>query len=604
MNRAALEHVIQGQAERNVMKATQSHYLSKLRVMTGLLNEAEPAIRNEALEIVDGDVRKHTGDAKHIYVLKLPMSADTAKLLFAYISINRHLAKSSRRKKKRSSFEINQENACTTSAPSTGDSIMNERDLNPGQNVVTVSAQTYQNYKSALRWWHEYDSPNMSKVGHVWPVEVDRAICAAIATYKRDIGLKKRNGIMKVRDGKLPYNLYGYKTICAHFMSKIPTARSQSWHEGLFASLFTKLSVNTIGRSDNIDDILTCNMDWINDALTIVFGTTKVDQTGTKTTDMKRLYANPFMPEVCVILDLAVYVWCKHCTSTEDAEYVFDGADQEKRYYNLLVQAVEKDIDSSLDLGCAREDIGTHSNRKFAESTSVSRIDGPSRTQVCLRAGQGVGRTQDCYMFSEDDGDALVGRTVAQLKLNADEFDVLPPHWCNAAVIQLNEYGWGNILPSYNYYCEGFQRIIRMLFASLVYHHHEGNIKRLYHPRHPIHCQPIFTDPTLLNSLKDKVLLCHQYCTDTGMSAEGVPGIILISREIRNFKAEVDKDKSSVLQRLGVVEETLSQKLRELHMTQLSQAVKSHRTGLAQHEACGTVKSSQSINDSINRPLF
>lgn len=43
--------------------------------------------------------------------------------------------------------------------------------------------------------------------------------------------------------------------------------------------------------------------------------------------------------------------------------------------------------------------VGTHSNRKFAESTSVSRIDGPSRTQVCLRAGQGVGRTQDCYMF-------------------------------------------------------------------------------------------------------------------------------------------------------------------------------------------------------------
>ena len=37
-------------------------------------------------------------------------------------------------------------------------------------------------------------------------------------------------------------------------------------------------------------------------------------------------------------------------------------------------------------------------------------------------------RTQDCYIFQKADGDALVGRTVAQLQFTADEFDVLPPH--------------------------------------------------------------------------------------------------------------------------------------------------------------------------------
>jgi hypothetical protein len=92
---------------------------------------------------------------------------------------------------------------------------------------------------------------------------------------------------------------------------------------------------------------------------------------------------------------------------------LFDGEDQNKRYYNILMKAMDE-IPREVDLGCPRADIGTHSNRKFAESTSVSRIDGPSRTQVCLRAGQGVGRTQNCYMFSENDGDCLVGRTVAR----------------------------------------------------------------------------------------------------------------------------------------------------------------------------------------------
>ena len=59
-----------------------------------------------------------------------------------------------------------------------------------------------------------------------------------------------------------------------------------------------------------------------------------------------------------------------------------------------------EEVDEEI-LGCLREDIGTHSNRKFSESTSASRVDGPSRSQVCLRAGQSVGKTQDCYMKSE-----------------------------------------------------------------------------------------------------------------------------------------------------------------------------------------------------------
>ena len=68
---------------------------------------------------------------------------------------------------------------------------------------------------------------------------------------------------MRIRDGKLPYNLFGCRAICANFMRKVPIARSQSWHEGLFASLFTKLSVNIIGRLDNIDDILIQNINWV-----------------------------------------------------------------------------------------------------------------------------------------------------------------------------------------------------------------------------------------------------------------------------------------------------------------------------------------------------
>lgn len=99
--------------------------------------------------------------------------------------------------------------------------------------------------------------------------------------------------------------------------------------------------MNTLGRSDNIDDLLLQNIDWENDALTLCFGTTKADQTGDRTSDQKRLiYANPFKPELCIVLQLAVYTWCRH-REVDEGVHLFDGiVSQKKRYYNILLQAL------------------------------------------------------------------------------------------------------------------------------------------------------------------------------------------------------------------------------------------------------------------------
>ena len=72
---------------------------------------------------------------------------------------------------------------------------------------------------------------------------------------------------MRLREGKSAFNLVGYRALCDYF-----NGHQSPWMEGIFCQLFTKLSVNTIGRSDNIDDLLLSNLDWENDALTICFG--------------------------------------------------------------------------------------------------------------------------------------------------------------------------------------------------------------------------------------------------------------------------------------------------------------------------------------------
>ena len=193
----------------------------------------------------------------------------------------------------------------------------------------------------------------------------------SISSYKRDVGQKKRKGVMRQREGKEAYNRNGYNEICKFFNTMVPDGRRFTIEGGNFAQLFTKFSVNTMGRSDNIDDMLMTNFNWENDALTIQFGNTKSDQAGETTSEIKRLFANWKNPEICVILGLAVYVWTNRLCSAPITLY--EGNDQNKPYYTHLICATEK-IPPHIDLGCSRQDIGTHSNRKFSESTAASKV--------------------------------------------------------------------------------------------------------------------------------------------------------------------------------------------------------------------------------------
>ena len=103
---------------------------------------------------------------------------------------------------------------------------------------------------------------------------------------------------------------------------------------------------------------------------------------------------------------------------------------------------------------------------------------------------------------------------------------------------KLNNYGWTNILDGYEFYPPSFQRTVPYLFASLVYYWHKNHFPQLFPDGHPIYMQQIFTNLTLVNSLKDKVILAHAYCDNRHMSAQGVPVVIMISREAREFRKQ------------------------------------------------------------------
>ena len=165
-------------------------------------------------------------------------------------------------------------------------------------------------------------------------------------------------------------------------------------------------------------------------------------------------------------------------------------------------------------------------------------------------------------MFAEEDGDSLVGRTVAQLKFDADQFDVLPAHFSQAVLQELNTYGWNNILEWHGNLPDTFKRTIPYLFASIVYHYHNGDLERILPSDHPIFSARIFRERQLIDSLRDKVIMTHSYCSETNMSAQGVPGFITISREVRQLKSHYELTCLQNERQYSALSATIDEKLR------------------------------------------
>ena len=108
------------------------------------------------------------------------------------------------------------------------------------------------------------------------------------------------------------------------------------------------------------------------------------------------------------------------------------------------------------------------------------------------------------------------------------------------------------------------QRVIRNLFPILALTHHNGKLRELVDENHPIFQQPLFTDVTtyqLLTNLKPKLIMAHGFCPATSMSASGVPGIIVCTREIRELKLEFHNTSTNYNRRVDEMTELLMGKM-------------------------------------------
>ena len=107
-------------------------------------------------------------------------------------------------------------------------------------------------------------------------------------------------------------------------------------------------------------------MDWSEDCMLINIPSHKGDEAGEGQGQQKHCYANPIKPEICIILSIAVMVFCKHRAKNDKFDSHLFSKDNVNHFGNLLRDILldENLLPSTVDLGAARELIGPHSNRK------------------------------------------------------------------------------------------------------------------------------------------------------------------------------------------------------------------------------------------------
>lgn len=155
----------------------------------------------------------------------------------------------------------------------------------------------------------------------------------------------------------------------------------------------------------------------------------KNDQEGEQAYILKRLFANPFKPEICSFLALGLYL----ITYANLSDKLFPGSNQGHHFLRNLHEELSTDtgqhnlIASGLT---SADDLSAHSYRKAAQSFVMNGTTAPPSQSSCdIRAGYSQGKVRDIYLKQIDVGDCFVGRSVAALPSDSERFCILPAHF-------------------------------------------------------------------------------------------------------------------------------------------------------------------------------
>lgn len=195
------------------------------------------------------------------------------------------------------------------------------------------------------------------------------------------------------------------------------------------------------------------------------------------------------------------------------------------RFLRLLHSRLEqKELESNLaDLGLDAKQLGSHSIRK-SSVTYTSSVAGVTPFAIDFRAGWKVSGIKQHYVHYNAQSDQRLGRAVAGLPQDSNDFSLLPPHFSptdeglvrQAVTVCFPAFAKASTYP-----------LLERCLASLV--HHQAFLRQTLSPTHPLFLSPLFAHPTLLSDLSECVIVGTR---SDWLRATGIPVVTTVLNRI------------------------------------------------------------------------
>ena len=313
------------------------------------------------------------------------------------------------------------------------------------------------------------------------------------------LGVKKREkklqsrGLLPLDTGGRAFPLSLYKETCKRFLQVGDSKRL----------LMHILSLQTMGRNQNISDIQTNHFQWWEDATRVTFPISKTRKTDDTRNVWMHFFGNPYCPSEDINLAFGLYFLTETSGPGRDSKRIFPGGKKVAAGLAVAVKNLYKDGELGQKFGLEKEELKNHDYRRTGLSImSMGKCEQPNGKALDFRAGHNTNFWQthayyDPTSIENLEGDYLIGRLFIG-DPGTKEFKALPAHFkdANKPIIQAALaiccvwFSRTDIM---------FQRCLKRYIAAVVFHS-DWLEKTL--PDHPIHQTPLFQRDGLLSSLK------------------------------------------------------------------------------------------------------
>ena len=400
--------------------------------------------------------------------------------------------------------------------------------------VTLSSVSDIKKYDDAIKW-------GSLRAGQPLPSDYYREMREFIEAYKKEHKVAKKEGRTDEQEAD--------PITSTLFMLILQWAVEEG---NIFVWAFSLCMWNLMSRSISIDCLSFHNIKiGSSDSIKFKYDETKADKTG-EFTQEKNCYANPLNAVHCFFLALGCWISIEsERLETTENLFIIPGSKRgtaSQRYCTQLSELVNRHFEAAKH-HLRVSHFNAHGLRKGAgmHASSATTLP-PSFVSVAARGEWSIGKILDVYFKFAMGGDFYLGRLLALLDPESEDFAILPPHWkdpTHQTITKALRITFGDVLLKHGETNHDPTGLLSLLLASMVHHSDWLLSIMAKYPSHPFHSIPILHESDLLSELKNVHLTLEK--NSHVPNATGVPQHVAHTKALNEVKRETSETKELVL---------------------------------------------------------